>query len=140
MTGDDRDLHDSFQSLRREEEASVPPISIHSLGAYEHGRRKLSGKVAAVTACAAAMLIAAAVVLLPGSHFMPKGWDGEREQGTASISRATITTWKPATDFLLDTPGRELLQDVPSIGEWHGARIGPGPGKGHPRISKQYLP
>jgi hypothetical protein len=133
-TNDDRDLREYFAAVRREEEAHVPPISILSLTAREHGRRRLSGKLAAGATCLATLIVAA-VWLLPGSRVAHEGSNRGREQAAASI-----TLWKPATDFLLDTPGRELLEVVPEIGEWHGVVNAPGTGRSHRPFKKQILP
>jgi len=133
-TSDDRDLHEIFAAVRREEEAHVPSISMLLPTAHEYGRRRLSGKLAAAATCLAT-LIAAAVWLLPGPRVARDDSNRGREQAAASI-----TSWKPATDFLLDTPGRELLQGVPDIGEWHGVANAPGPGVSHRPFKKQILP
>jgi hypothetical protein len=131
MPDDDRDLYDAFAAVRLEEEAHVPPSSM-LLTARRQGRRVLSGKLIAATLCLAS-LIAVAVWLLPGVHVAHKVSIREREQAEASI-----ISWKPATDFLLDTPGRELLEDVPSLGEWHG-EIMPGPGESHRPFRKRVV-
>ncbi len=39
---------------------------------------------------------------------------------------ASITEWKAPTDFLLETPGSELLRTVPEIGQWHFYSAMPG--------------
>jgi hypothetical protein len=133
-TNDDRDLHEYFRAVRREEEAHVPPISVLSPTVRQHGRRRLSGKLAAAAMCLAT-LIAAVVWLLHGPRVLHQ--DSNRGQQQAA---ASITSWKPATDFLLDTPGRELLQGAPDIGEWHGGLNAPGPGERHRPFKKQILP
>jgi hypothetical protein len=128
MTDDDRDLHEYFRAVRREEEAGVPPIQMLGRTAREQGGRRLYGKLAAGATCLAAS-IAAAVWLLPGVRVSQ---EGPRQQAAASI-----TSWKPATDFLLDTPGRELLEGVPEIGEWRGAVNAPGNGESHRPLEEQ---
>jgi len=133
-TNDDRDLREYFAAARREEEADVPPISILSLTVHEHGRRRLSGKLAVAATCLAT-LIAAAVWLLPLLSVSHESSNRGRQQAAASI-----TSWKPATDFLLDTPGRELLEGVPDIGEWHGVLNVPGAVERHGPLKKQILP
>jgi hypothetical protein len=137
MAGDDRDLYECFRALRREEEASVPAISRFLPPARQRHQRGLPGIVAVATACLAAA-IAAVVWLLPGFHapHAPRErWNAAPQQAAVSI-----TAWSPATDFLLNTPGRELLQDVPAIGEWRVTAISPGPGKRHRHVSKKVLP
>jgi hypothetical protein len=139
MTDDDRDLHEIFAAVRREEEAHVPPISLPpvphlSQTARAHRRLRLSGKLAVAATCLAA-LIAAAVWLLPGSHVAR-----ERPNRVPDPAAASLATWKPATDFLLDTPGRELLQGVPDIGDGPGVANAPRPSKSHRPFKKHSLP
>lgn len=126
MSGDDRELYESFAAVRREEEALAPRFSMPTLSAREV-RRRVRGRLVAVAACVAAM-IAVAVWLRAGSRV--------RHEATSlgPAQTASITAWKPATDFLLDTPGRELLQGVPAIGEWHGEVIARGSGERRRRV------
>jgi hypothetical protein len=134
MSGHDRDLQEYFAALRREEESLVPPLSSLSRTANGRGRRKRTRRLIVAIACLATM-IAAAVWLLPGSR-LPHGQLNQR-RGQAV---ASITSWKPATDFLLNTPGRELLQGVPVVGDWRGAAIAPRAGERHRHLKKQVLP
>jgi hypothetical protein len=133
-TNDDHDLHEYFAAVRREEVALAPPIPILSLTACGHGRRQLPGKLAVGATCLATV-IAAAVWLLPGLRVAHEGSNPVRGQTDASI-----TSWKPATDFLLDTPGRELLEGVPDIGGWHGALNPSGHGESNRPLKKRILP
>jgi len=41
----------------------------------------------------------------------------------------SITEWKSSTDFLLRTPGLELLETVPRIGEWPASTGSKGGGR-----------
>ena len=138
MTDDDHGLYQSFRALRREEQAQVPPIPNLLPAAREPGRRRFAGpfasKLAAATACLATM-IAAALWLWPGSR-LPHERLHPEQQPTA----ISITSWKPATDFLLDTPGRGLLQAVPAIGEWHPAVMAPASAERHHPFSKTVSP
>jgi len=122
VSDEDRDLHDAFAAVRREEATQVPPFSMPSRIALEHRRRRWSGTLVAATACAAALIVAA-VSLRPKGRTTHEGASPEPAQAIASI-----TTWKPETDFLLNTPGRELLQGVPVIGESHPRAHTPGRG------------
>jgi hypothetical protein len=134
MTNDDRDLHEIFAEVRREEEEHVPPISMLSLTARTHRPRRLSGRLAAAAVCLATLILAA-LWRLPGPRMSPEGADPGRQQAANSI-----TSWKPATDFLLDTPGRELLEGVPDIGEWHGLGPVPDPGGSRQPFKQEILP
>jgi hypothetical protein len=53
---------------------------------------------------------------------------------------ASITSWKPATDFLLQTPGRELVDGVPAIGEWDGVAFSPRDVEKHRQAVRSVLP
>lgn len=112
MSSDDRDLYEYFAAVRREETARVPPMPLPSLIADVPRRRSLPAKLVTATACLA-IIIAGIVWMLPRSRVPHQRANRERQQVAVSI-----TSWKPATDFLLNTPGREILQGVPAIGEW----------------------
>jgi hypothetical protein len=129
MNEDDRDLYEAFAAVRREEEAGAPPMSIRPRVARDGERQRFSGRLAVGAVCLAAA-IAATVWLLPGWHGLNRG----REPGKVT---ASITTWKPATDFLLETPGRQMLTSVPAIGEWHGQATVPGRATPPRRIRKK---
>jgi hypothetical protein len=144
MTGDDRDLGDVFAALRREEEAGAPPISGFRLAARgmtgrEDACRRAwpGGLMAAVVSLAAliAVMVAGGVWLLQHARVPAQGtnWQPSAASGTASVassSTVSITAWKPATSFLLNTPGSELLERVPEVGEWRAPGMTPAPGAG----------
>jgi type VI protein secretion system component VasF len=108
MTGNDRDLRDSFAALRGEQEARAPEFVIPPRPVSKHGRRNASARLLAALACVAAMM--AAVLWLRTPAKTPRR--------TSDAPIASITNWKSPTNFLLDTPGRELLRTVPAIGVW----------------------
>jgi hypothetical protein len=102
---DDRDLRELFAELRREDHAHAGEF-----GSFLRARPRANPIRLSVWAAAAAGLavtIAVVVMSVPRS--------GRRTIGTPEIS---ITEWKSSTDFLLRTPGLELLRTIPSIGEW----------------------
>ena len=100
----DRDLRERFAELRREDRAHAGEFS-----RLLHRARPRANAfpVSVWVAIAAGLVLAAAVV-----KWMPRL--GHRTMGGAEIS---ITEWKSSTDFLLRTPGREMLRTVPTIGE-----------------------
>lgn len=135
MTGHDRDfrhddLRERFAALRREEEAQTPEFALPSPGWAGRSRRWYAGKLFAGAVCVATMV--AAVFLL---WLMPP--KPEREPGKPF---ASLTEWKSPTDFLLETPGRELLRTVPAIGVWHDYNKASRPSQEHPQVRKQILP
>jgi hypothetical protein len=103
----DEDLRARFAALRREEEALAPEFALSLPGAAQRRRRSVGRRIA----FAASLVAVMAVVLV--LRFAQKVHP-ERGQAVASL-----TEWKAPTDFLLETPGRELLRTVPAIGVWH---------------------
>ena len=104
----DADLRDRFGALRMEEEARAPKFAALSAPQPRHRSQRSTfvGRLIATAACLA--MVAAAVFWLPLIH---KNYHHSSGQPVASL-----TQWKAPTDFLLETPGRELLRTVPAIG------------------------
>ncbi|PYQ61804.1 MAG: hypothetical protein DMF58_03640 [Acidobacteria bacterium] len=94
---DDR-LHDAFKELRRAETAHVP--SFKRLWDVEPALSRLRSRlrVGSTFAFAVVLLIVLAVAIIPRRPAAP-----------------SISTWRAPTDFLLQTPGRELLDSVPDL-------------------------
>ena len=86
---DDR-LHDAFKELRRVETANVP--SFRALLSRRRHRPYIR------LAFAVVVLIVLAFTVIPRRPAAP-----------------SISTWRAPTDFLLQTPGRELLDSVPDL-------------------------
>lgn len=101
---DETDLREGFAALRREDSAKTPAFETLLAGATvgrSRGRLlpRWGGLLAAVSLVAAA-LVAVAVLRPPRTP-----------------SRiASVEEWTAPTDFLLRTPGREILESVPRIG------------------------
>ena len=108
--GDSDDmLRRRFALLRREEEQHAPEFArLWSVCAA--ARRQ--ARWFAVTACALIALLAFLWIL---SARRPK-----------EITAASITQWKSPTDFLLETPGGELLRTVPEFGQRQLYTVMPG--------------
>jgi hypothetical protein len=84
----DDQLRDAFAELRRAETARVPAFRIRDRRPKPYLR----------LAFAALLLIVLAVVMIPRRPPQP-----------------SISAWRAPTDFLLQTPGRELLSSVPDL-------------------------
>ena len=97
-------LRRRFAGLRREEQQWMPEFA--TTWAQKTSVPRSWKRWFAVATCA---LIALATLLWMRSTKRP-------ENNTV----ASITEWKAPTDFLLETPGRELLRTVPEIGAWRG--------------------
>ena len=103
MNGD-LDLRQRYEELRDEERRSVPPFIV------PRPRPALSARRWAPLAAAALLLIVSlSAVLLSLRARRPSFTAADR-----SAARA-IAEWRPPTEFLLRTPGRELLTSTPSI-------------------------
>lgn len=103
MRGDDRDadadLRRAFAALRREEAKATPTFEAVRTRVRSGPRRlaPLGGLLAAASVAAAILAI---VVRRPDPP----------------PPMVSMEQWIAPTDFLLDTPGREMLQTVPRIG------------------------
>jgi len=94
---DDR-LHAAFTELRRQETAHVPPFNRLWGAAALRGDGRRGRRPSTRLAFALLILIVLAVII--------------RHHSTPQIS---ITEWRAPTDFLLKTPGQELLTSVPNL-------------------------
>jgi hypothetical protein len=99
----DNTLRRRFAALRREEDQQTPEFAL--LWQAGAGARRPQARWFAAAACALIALLA----------FL---WIRSVQRRPDDKIVASITEWKAPTDFLLETPGRELLRTVPEIGEW----------------------
>jgi hypothetical protein len=99
----DNTLRRRFAALRREEDQQTPEFAL--LWQAGAGARRPQARWFAAAACALIALLA----------FL---WIRSVQRRPGDKIVASITEWKAPTDFLLETPGRELLRTVPEIGEW----------------------
>jgi len=107
MTGGDQDLRDRFAALRREEEVHTPGFhALASPPALARANPRRKGRLIAA-ACLAASL--AAVLLLRSPVF-------ERPKSRTAAPAVSVTEWTAPTEFLLNTPGGEMLRSVPAFG------------------------
>jgi hypothetical protein len=120
----DTALRKRFASLRQEEQQHIPAF------ASQWGRRsrvqRSKGLWFAAAGCA--LIVAIAILLLRSER-----------TNRNEVSKVEITEWKAPTDFLLETPGREILQTVPEIGKWQGYTAATSAGDGHPQVRKKAL-
>jgi hypothetical protein len=87
----DNSLRNLFAELRRAETGSVPPFRVHPPRRVARLRYAFAAVV---------LLIVIAVAIVPHHSTPPQ---------------PSITAWRAPTDFLLQTPGRELLNTVPDL-------------------------
>ncbi|HYL05283.1 MAG TPA: hypothetical protein VE075_04545 [Thermoanaerobaculia bacterium] len=134
----DVELRGGFAALRRQEEAAAPSFGTFAKrGAKRaaeraaarrrardpraHGRRLPPLAIAAATAAVACAALVVVTSPWLGTH-APLG-------GTSVRPKPSITAWRPATDFLLRTPGREILAGPPAFGSYSAIGIALDPGR-----------
>jgi hypothetical protein len=120
----DTALRKRFAGLRQEEQQHTPAFAPPWSGRARATHSKGLWYVA--TACV--LIVVVAILLL-------------RSEQTSrnEVSMVEITEWKAPTDFLLETPGREILQTVPEIGRWRGYSAAMPPADGHSQVRKKVL-
>ena len=99
---EDRDLRERFAALRREEEAGAPAID-RLVARARHRREARRGRRVVAA-------LAVGVVLLVDIGLWPL-------RKPAHQPVPSITEWRSHTDFLLQMPGREILDTLPRFGE-----------------------
>jgi hypothetical protein len=110
----DHNFRERFAELRREDQADAGEFSsfLHRARPRANSiRRSIWVAVAAGVAVMIAVMVMSPVRL------------GRRTIASPEIS---VTQWRSSTDFLLHTPGLELLRTIPKIGEWPAATGGKG--------------
>ena len=102
----DRELSRLFEAERLADESGAPPLDTF-LGRSRPRRARAADALQrlALAAAVALVIATAAVVLRSGT---PAAGPGEPET-------TQIAEWRSPTAFLLDTPGSELLTDVPTL-------------------------
>jgi len=106
---DDHDLRERFAGLRREDETRAGDLRSFMRAARPIAKR--SGiRAWFVGATCLAVIVALFAI---SAHYL-------RRHGPIG-PQTSITEWKSPTDFLLQTPGIEVLRTVPQIGEWPGS-------------------
>ncbi len=120
----DEDLKAAFAALRTQQ----PVFSFEGAGgdrAIAAARRRLVIRRRGRLAVVVAVLAAIASRYRPGTEI-----DFKRFSALTGIDPAAAT-WTAPSDFLLDVPGREFLESVPSI----GVRVPPQPADVRPQDS-----
>ena len=101
MNDDDRELRELFSRLKREDRARVPSY------------RTPVARVAPRWRPAARLAVAAAIVLIALVIGRPDRTPPTMARQLVDLGAAS---WKSPTDFLLITPGSELLRSMPAVG------------------------
>jgi len=97
---EDSDLRTHFANLREEDQSTAPPFG-RTVAASAFSRRRSSLRIA----LAVMPVLAIAVMLAVRAH-----------HSTDAVPRE-LATWSSPTSFLLETPGKQLLNQTPRLGE-----------------------
>ena len=99
---EDSDLKTHFANLREEDRSAAPPFGRIAAAAITFvPRRRYSMRIA----LAALPVLAIAVMLAVRTH-----------RSTDAVPRE-LAAWSSPTAFLLETPGKQLLNQTPRLGE-----------------------
>jgi hypothetical protein len=101
MTDDDRGLRELFAQLKREDRARIPSF------------RKPAARVAPRWRPVARLAVAAAIVVIAVVLARPDRTPPSMASQVVDLGSAA---WHSPTDFLLITPGSEMLRSVPAVG------------------------
>lgn len=100
MKNGDRELRELFARLREEDRARIP--SFRAPAAREAPRWMWAPRIA----------VAAAIVLIT----LVLAWPDRPQRVALDSVDLGAAAWRSPTDFLLITPGSELLRTVPAVG------------------------
>jgi hypothetical protein len=100
---DELELRSRFAALRSEDAARTP--SFEQVLRRARPKDDIRLRALAATVCVVAIAVTGIVL-----HVTAK-------RAPRVLEAASLAHWRAPTDFLLYTPGRELLHSVPSIGE-----------------------
>jgi hypothetical protein len=103
---EESDLRERFAHLRAEERAGIPRFESEPRGRKRH----VAWRMIAVTA---ALLLVVITTILVRSH--PTQFSASDRAAVRSVA-----DWHPPTDFLLRTPGSEMLTTTPHIPDLKG--------------------
>jgi hypothetical protein len=97
---EDSRLRTHFANLREEDRSAAPPFGRTVAAAATFSRRRSSLRIAL-----AAPVLAIAVMLAVRTH-----------RSTDTVPRE-LAAWSSPTSFLLETPGKQILNQTPRLGE-----------------------
>jgi hypothetical protein len=120
----DTALRKRFAGLRQEEQQHIPAF----VSLWGRRSRVQPSKALRFAAAGCALIVVMAILFLRSER-----------TNRNEVSMVEITEWKAPTDFLLETPGREILQTVPEIGRWRGYSAATPPADGHSQVRKKVL-
>lgn len=110
---DDADLRASFSRLREEERGRAPDFRRAWAAARSRRRPRRRSPLLAVAASAAGL---AALAGIFGLAVLGERWLASGPPGRATSPPTALADWRSPTDFLLETPGQDLLHTPQRLG------------------------
>ena len=111
----DDQLHGLFENRRQEDEKITPAFDrLWRRATDSPPKRRGVGTLVAWRLTVVSAVLAIVVMLL---------WPGRMRQLPRSGGELQLSEWKAPTDFLLQTPGRELLDRTPEIPSARGREV-----------------
>jgi hypothetical protein len=107
---DDRDLRERFDAMRRDDEGASPAFN----PMWDRAARRAASRQFTISS-RQALWAAAGAAFLAGATIIYRAASPPPKTVSEEVARA-FAEWKAPTDFLLRTPGRELLETVPRVG------------------------
>jgi hypothetical protein len=101
---DERELRSRFAQLREADRAGTPSFAQTYGRAHSHRSLRATWRVRPLVIATAAAVVIAAIGLAYARSLPP------------SAATPEIATWRAPTDVLLQTPGSELLGEMPALG------------------------
>jgi hypothetical protein len=101
----DQELRERFAALRRDDAKRTPDFE----RMLRRSRHRASSRLGGLVAASCLLLAAVAASVFQISH--------DRARPAPNAFTPSLANWRAPTDFLLNTPGRELMHTVPRIGE-----------------------
>jgi hypothetical protein len=136
----DDDLRARFAVLRREEEALAPEFALPRPRVAQGQRRSVGKRIAFAASLVTAISVVVLVIALWFAQRFAPRFDARKAHPGPGNPVASLAEWRAPTDFLLETPGRELLRTVPAIGVWHDYTQATKPNPKHPLVRNHVLP
>lgn len=116
---EERELRDGFARLRDEEHRQVTPFHALLSRPIEHRSVPTRASWVRITAAAAVLAMIVGLTISRTRWFTSQDPIADTDAAAEMVDLGT-TTWTSPTDFLLELPNQELLEEVPELGPTHG--------------------
>ena len=109
---DERKVASVLEQVRKADESSAPPFHV-TLTSARDGRASRRSPIGPVLAAATLLLVLVGLAVFQSKH--PPA--SRPPVPAPSSTKASLESWQSPTDYLLETPGSELLRGLPRLTE-----------------------